>query len=358
MNRLSDRDLGAMLRFAREAFAQPDPDHFARYVVAKIPDVVGAQRISYNEIHPGRGVVRAIINPVCDLPLLTRAQCREHPMMQRFAAHGDGRPYRFSDFLTAARLHETAMYQEHYRLAGVEHQMSFFLGRPGRHVIGFALGRDQLDFSERDRLVLDLLRPHLVMAYDQASTTARVHARMGLLTRAADLAGGGVVLLDARGRIEFATRGAQRWLREYFPRRGRPSTRPPAAVAEWLVQRREWEAGGALAPSPGPLVVRRPGRTLTIRVAGPERDRALLLEEGADGVEPGALAPLGLTRRESEVLAFIARGASNDAIASQLGARPRTVAKHVERIHRKLGVENRAAAAARAHELARAHLVE
>jgi DNA-binding NarL/FixJ family response regulator len=52
------------------------------------------------------------------------------------------------------------------------------------------------------------------------------------------------------------------------------------------------------------------------------------------------------------VLTLIARGADNDAISTVLGARPRTVAKHIERIHRKLGVDNRAAAAARAHEVA------
>lgn len=35
----------------------------------------------------------------------------------------------------------------------------------------------------------------------------------------------------------------------------------------------------------------------------------------------------------------------------ELGATPRTVAKYLERIHRKLGVDSRIAAAARAHEI-------
>jgi DNA-binding CsgD family transcriptional regulator len=47
----------------------------------------------------------------------------------------------------------------------------------------------------------------------------------------------------------------------------------------------------------------------------------------------------------------VAQGASNEAIALTLATSPRTVAKHVERIHRKLGVESRAAAAARAYEV-------
>jgi two-component system nitrate/nitrite response regulator NarL len=44
----------------------------------------------------------------------------------------------------------------------------------------------------------------------------------------------------------------------------------------------------------------------------------------------------GLSRREKEVLAFIARGLSNRQIAQQLGLSPRTVETHRERIMRKL----------------------
>jgi DNA-binding CsgD family transcriptional regulator len=101
---------------------------------------------------------------------------------------------------------------------------------------------------------------------------------------------------------------------------------------------------------PGPLTVARDGRRLTVRFVN-AAPPALLLEERRDGPSPEALARLGLTGRESEVLALVARGASNESIAQALGATPRTVAKHVERIHRKLGVDNRTAAAARAHEI-------
>jgi DNA-binding CsgD family transcriptional regulator len=54
------------------------------------------------------------------------------------------------------------------------------------------------------------------------------------------------------------------------------------------------------------------------------------------------------------VLALVARGANDDAIARVLGTKPRTVDKHVERIYRKLGVDNRAAAVVRAHQVAAA----
>lgn len=61
---------------------------------------------------------------------------------------------------------------------------------------------------------------------------------------------------------------------------------------------------------------------------------------------PGRLASLGLTRRELEVLAWVALGKTNSEVASILRRSPRTVQKHLEHIFEKLGVENRTAAAA------------
>lgn len=55
-----------------------------------------------------------------------------------------------------------------------------------------------------------------------------------------------------------------------------------------------------------------------------------------------------LTMRESEVLAWIAKGKSNRDIGEILGLSSRTVNKHLEQIYVKLGVENRASAAVKA----------
>ncbi|MGV3549678.1 response regulator [Rhizobium sp.] len=59
----------------------------------------------------------------------------------------------------------------------------------------------------------------------------------------------------------------------------------------------------------------------------------------------------GLTARESEVLAWIAKGKSNRDIGEILGLSARTVNKHLEQIYVKLGVENRASAAVKAANL-------
>jgi DNA-binding CsgD family transcriptional regulator len=55
-----------------------------------------------------------------------------------------------------------------------------------------------------------------------------------------------------------------------------------------------------------------------------------------------------LTAREREVLALMADGGSNPAIAEELGLSPKTVNRHAENIFDKLGVSSRAAAVAKA----------
>lgn len=57
---------------------------------------------------------------------------------------------------------------------------------------------------------------------------------------------------------------------------------------------------------------------------------------------------LGLTVREADVMLWIANGKTNREIGQILDMSPRTVNKHLEQVFRKLGVENRTAAAAAA----------
>jgi HD-GYP domain-containing protein (c-di-GMP phosphodiesterase class II) len=59
---------------------------------------------------------------------------------------------------------------------------------------------------------------------------------------------------------------------------------------------------------------------------------------------PERQAPAGLTPRELEVLALLARGPTNRQIADRLHISPKTVSNHVERIYAKAGVSTRAAA--------------
>lgn len=62
-----------------------------------------------------------------------------------------------------------------------------------------------------------------------------------------------------------------------------------------------------------------------------------------------------LTRREREILAVAATGASNAEIADELVIAPGTVKKHLDNIYRKLGVANRTEAVGRVPEVSAGH---
>jgi DNA-binding CsgD family transcriptional regulator len=84
--------------------------------------------------------------------------------------------------------------------------------------------------------------------------------------------------------------------------------------------------------------------------------RRARLDLDAAAAAPGAgaptpAAPLGLTRREVEVLALVAAGRSNRQIAQALFISPKTAGVHVSNILAKLGVAGRVEAAAVAHRL-------
>jgi DNA-binding CsgD family transcriptional regulator len=86
-------------------------------------------------------------------------------------------------------------------------------------------------------------------------------------------------------------------------------------------------------------VIRPMGNAL--RRSGRRRDAGAAVAAGPDSLAD-------LTDRELEVLRMAARGRTNLAIARATDVSPRTIAKHLEHIYRKLGVTSRAAAVYRA----------
>ena len=79
--------------------------------------------------------------------------------------------------------------------------------------------------------------------------------------------------------------------------------------------------------------------------ASREDEVLLLLSRGVGHDRPESLRQLGLAPREAEALLWISKGKTSRETAAILSITRKTVDKHVERIHRKLGVETRTAAA-------------
>ncbi|CAN5738683.1 hypothetical protein BH23CHL7_BH23CHL7_03490 [soil metagenome] len=74
--------------------------------------------------------------------------------------------------------------------------------------------------------------------------------------------------------------------------------------------------------------------------------RRARLSPGKADDKPGVGEQHGLTRREREVFALLARGYTDQRIADALFISPKTASVHVSNVKGKLGVEHRAEAAA------------
>ena len=357
MERLTQRDFRAVLEFLLRSYAVCDFPRFSAHVVSTLPLVVPSDITTYNEVHPRKNRVTMVTDPpgALDFPDSLRIFERhmgDHPLIARHQRTGDGRAFKISDFLTRSRFHRLALYNEYYRRVDVEHQIAFTLPAPPGLVIGIALNRGRRDFSERERLVLNVLRPHLIQAYRNAEVVTEMRHSLASLDTAMAFIGRGVVVLTAKGRIRLMTERARELTARYFGSVPHRSDRLPDPLQRWLTHQQQFLNGVTDShPAPRePLTVDLEGRQLVVRLFFDTIQSYLLLEERQTGFQPSSLEALGLSRREAEVLAWVAGGKTNEEIARILTIALSTVKKHLENIFIKLGVENRVSAMMKARE--------
>lgn len=341
-------DLSAALDFVREAGQAPDSDAFRQHVLQGLPRLVPSTITSYNDISADGDPLLLLDPPDAWSRTLADDFLRlvgEHPLIAHYARTDDPRSLKISDLMDRRTFRRTELYRDVYGPMGVAYQMAVTLPGPPGSVIGIALNRDRRDFGERDRQMLDLLRPHLSQLRRDAALRDAQRLLSSLVNRALVNRGRAALAVERGAVIAFASAGALELVAAYLPPPRRPGLLPEALSA-WC--RRERARG--LEPSRD-LVADGPGGRLVAHLLPapePAGHDVILLEEHRVGRERRALMDLGLSSRQTEVLALLARGRSNAEIAQALHVSPHTVKKHLEHIYDRLGVRSRAAAVARA----------
>jgi DNA-binding CsgD family transcriptional regulator len=347
---LSRRDVASALDFVREGAGLRSSADFRRHVVEGLPRLVPSSMTSYNDLSVNGTPVLVLDPPDAWTAERERDFLRlvpEHPLIAHYLRTGDGSPMKVSDLVTRRRFRASELYRAVYGPMGVEFQMAVTLPSPPGTVVGIALNRDRRDFGERDRRMLALLRPHLAQGRRDAAEREAADATAGMLERLLADRRQAAVALGEGDAVAAASARAAALLAAYLPPPDRPG-RLPEPVARWLARTR---ATGLDLPAP--LVVEGADGALVGRLlpaAEPGGRDVLLLEERrrGDGHALAALAALGLSGRQAEVLALAARGMTNAEIAARMAISPRTVQKHLEHVFDRLGVRTRAGAAARA----------
>jgi DNA-binding CsgD family transcriptional regulator len=324
--RLAQTDLDGIVRFLGEAGSVHGDEPFPCETLAALRRLVPCDIVSYSELDRVRQ--RELWyggDPVYDgeQPRVDYWDIRhEHPPCYHQELTGDFHAVKLSDFMSSRELRHSRIYAEWFRPFGFQHMITVGLDAPLSHTKVFLFHRSGgRDFTERDRVLLDLLRPHLANLYHAAQTRRGLRTALALL----DSMEAAVVLVERGSRIGFASPAARNLLTRYFG----SGTRLPEQVVAWLRQDRSVPGG--------PLTVERNGRLLRVH----RRNDGLLLEQRQ--------AQPRLTPRERQILELVASGETNAQIAARLWLSVGTVRRHLENIFAKLGVHTRTAAAAYVH---------
>jgi len=359
--RLSSEDHLALLRAVARLHACHRWEDFPLVAAKTVRSLVAAERVGFDHIAPTVPEMWGVADPALAYDYEQRRafveNLGEHPLVAHYQENRDPSPTKISDFLDKKAWRRTRLYQELFRSLECEDQMAFPISAPDRDFYGLAIYRSERSFSERDRAALELLRPHLRQAFENAQALDRARRQARLQKALETSMGQHQVWIDPSGKITEASRAALERLRALFPEAPPISSgQLPAPLARWL------DAAAPPIP-PEPFVRERDGVQLTVRFF-PDRPKAparnvsnpagcLLVEARLAPARRPALRNKGLTEREIQVLERLEEGLTNPQIAARLGIRPLTVKKHVERLVVKLGASSRAGAVGKLRKLER-----
>ena len=344
MDRPREAELRRLIGFVAEwaAAAPAGTGQLADVVLAELAELVSGDHAV--RTHVGGGPRGAIAWASTD-PRVAASRRRdrdrwvghiaEHPIVSYWERSRTGSAVRASDLIGQRAYRRLPIYAYFFEPFGIEYNLALrvSLARGGR--VDFSVCRKHRDFSDRERDLLESLRPYLTVTLRRAeagSIARPLLSRFGLSLREAQ-----VLALVATGRsnrevaamLFLSPLTVRKHLEHVYAKLGVRTRTEAAAVAMETLS--GWDDGAARSLL-DPYLRRTP-------LAGSEREAS---------VTPTVL---GLTKREAEVLTLAVSGKSNREIAAALALATGTVKKHLDRIYAKLGVHHRAEAAVRMHAL-------
>jgi DNA-binding CsgD family transcriptional regulator len=179
---LAVTDYRAMLNFLHFAGETRGRDTFPEEVLEELRHVIPFDCVSYGEF-AGRGMQRGHIRTSSGRVMsedIRRAMDRvrdQHPLLAGPIAVG--RPLRESDLMTRREMRLNPVCRLG-RLAGIRYAMDLWIADRGRIVGGFAFDASSRDFTERDKLTLETLAPHLIQLHRRARARRRARENVAL----------------------------------------------------------------------------------------------------------------------------------------------------------------------------------
>jgi len=338
MGQLTNAQWRRLDQALRGLYVHADAEAFPARLLESVRPLVGSDISCYSELNPVPGGVRNVADPPSELldsllPVLGEFQS-QHPRLIDFARTGNTRALTVSDFLSRADWHRRDLYQHFYGALGLEDQVSIMIPAQRDVMIGLALNRDRRTFDDGDRRLLDALRPHLTLAWQNAQAVSQLE---GPASSEQEAPASSLVRLGNDAAVLFAAPRAKKLLRRYFPER-RARNVLPEPVRHWVLAFLSGAGDEAVAPRHYARRAQGLEGILSLRLVR-HRDLdgwLLLLRERRK--RPRADLPPRLRR----VLDRLLHGESEKEIAARLGLSVHTVHEYTKQLYRRLGVSSRA----------------
>lgn len=344
---LAPGDLSTVLDILPRLYRLQDLSTLAPVMLAQLDRIIPSLMSTYNEIDIATGKTIIVTHPperhdemastlAPGVPVLA-----SHPLFARFEMAEEHEVAAISDMVSRDDWLRNPFYLAAQRPIGLEDSLVLPLAHSMRRFNFICFNRGERSFSARERELAELLRPHLVTAYENAREFTEAKALSLLSMSALDRAELGIALVDAGARVVHMNPRASSLLDIYYqPDPWRQEL--PDDLARWITG-----LGTAEGVARLPLLRQRgEGPVLECRTATIDgiSQRILLLQEKSLEQQWRRFLVLGISERQAEVLYWVGEGKSNADIATILDIAKRTVDKHLEAIYAKLQVENRTAA--------------
>jgi DNA-binding CsgD family transcriptional regulator len=190
---LSERDLAALQRAVLALYSHRDLESFRKAVPGIFMDLIPAEHFSLTDVRIdlARRSIKLLdlweSRPlsVGEIHTAMERNIFEHPFTKHGMKHGMHGALILSDFLTLPQLRKTRIYKEAFKPAKIGRLLSIgSFGGPGLATLSLARGETAADFTERDRLLLELLRPHFDQARGNIERETLLRARRAHFLRA------------------------------------------------------------------------------------------------------------------------------------------------------------------------------
>lgn len=346
----------------RDIYSNHDLDTLGPAAARAARRLVPCEIAVYNELDPLRQRIIGIADPpeaTADVVRISPAWekfMHQHPLVEHFRRLPNDQPRKISDFVSIEVFRRTDLYREALSQVGISFQMVVTMPAPQPLVVGISLNRAHEDFSEQDRGRLELLRPHLRQAYENAALVSDLRRQLGRAENALDRLQRGLITLDPSARLLDATPTAARFLYDWLGVGRIASAGLPEELALWAQEQiARLQLAQTNPKPPSPWIHSGPGGQLCGRVVqgSNAREYLLILHESKPLTSAEPFEGLGLTRRQAEIVLQLVNNLDATAIAGLLGISERTVQKHLQLIYAKLGVSSRTGAVIRALEWVR-----